>query len=52
MSSYLQKKIIITGQNDAEGKIYVTGYEEEDADTQIGEKSVNIDDGDNNGEAL
>jgi len=49
MSSYLQKKIIITGQNDAAGRIYVTGYKEEDADTQIGEKSVNIDDGDNNG---
>ena len=49
--SYPQKKIIITGQNDAEGKIYVTGYEEEDADTQIDQtlNKVNIDDGDNNG---
>jgi len=43
--SYPQKKIIITGQNDAEGKIYVTGYEEvsPDIEDNISNK-VNIDD--------
>jgi hypothetical protein len=46
MSSYLQKKIIITGQNDAEGKIYVTGYEEELPDIELDQthNKVNIDD--------
>jgi len=48
MSPYLQKKIIITGQNDAEGKIYVTDYKEELPEDIVNNSSnkVNIDDDD------
>lgn len=47
--AYLQKKIIITGQNDVEGNIYVTDYKEEDADEALNQNDkVDINGDDNN----